>query len=215
MKKVMALLLVLVLSFTVCGCELGDILDALTGEEDPAVDVSGTVSGYTWENTFIGLGLTLDENWNFYTQEDLEKLTDRSELGELDDAQRELIRKATGLYDLYAINAPDSINVNLTKVSALESVILDLAESLDAQIPIIQEALNQAGYTDFQSEATTVTIDDMTFDAVKVTAAVEGVTLYQLSFMVQCDGYIANIAIATMEEDHTAALLDCFYVIEA
>ena len=129
------------------------------------------------------------------------------------DTYRQLIENATVFYDMLAMDADElnNINVNLEKLNALQLALLDVAENYKAAVPYMREMFENMGYTDFSSEIVDVILDGETVPAMRTTAQISGIRVYQLMLSVKCDGYLANIAVTTYIEDTTADILSNFY----
>ena len=214
--------------------DTSDPADAYTTEEetepetDPAVtepeetaaessiddgnDVLGTTEGSRYENARIGLGCILPEGWNYSSEEDI-RLMNNATAELAGDTYLELIENATVFYDMLAMDADElnNINVNLEKLNALQLTLLDVAENYKAAVPYMREMFENMGYTDFSSEIVDVILDGETVPAMRTTAQISGIRVYQLMLSVKCDGYLANIAVTTYIEDTTADILSNFY----
>lgn len=105
-----------------------------------------------------------------------------------------------------------SININLDKVTALQAATLDMKKTLESQIDGIVESYNTMGYSNTKVEYKKVTVDGKEFDALVITAEVQGLSIYATVFSFLKGNYIANVAVSSLLTDETATLLGYFDV---
>lgn len=206
MKKLFAVILVvaLLLSFTACGKE--------TKKEFSR----GVITENTYENEFLGLGVTLDENWVFYTDEQIAALYGlTTEM--LGDDFEEYLKTATVIYDMQVIHKFNAanINVNFEKLSALGDVqTANMEVFVSSIMPTVANSLETIGCTDVSYELCDIKIGDKTFEGAKTKATLSGLQLYQTVVCIKCDGYIANISVTSYLEDTTDSILKNFYTLD-
>jgi len=74
MKKFLICLLAVAMVIAMSGC---DLLSMFNKEEKPSsqdMELSlGTVTGNKYESEFIGIGYTLPDGWEFYTDEEIKE----------------------------------------------------------------------------------------------------------------------------------------------
>ena len=208
MKKLFAVILViaLLLSFTACGKK----------DEPKKEFIRGVITGNVYENEFLGLGVTLDENWVFYTDEEIAALYGlTNEL--LGDDFEEYLKNATVIYDMQVTNKFDAsnVNVNFEKLSALGDVQTANMEIFVSSImPTVANSLETIGCTDVSYELCDIKLGDKTFEGAKTKATLSGLQLYQTVVCIKCDGYIANISVTSYLEDTTDSILKNFYTLD-
>ncbi len=193
--------------------------DVQTNEND-ATDTEagldfGKTEGNVYENAFIGIGCKLDEGWSFYDDEQINVLNNLAADMMPEDAQ-EMLKEATVVYDMFATaaDAMNNINVNLEKVNAVQLIGLDLAKNFELVVPTLKATYENAGYTNFNYEITEIEIEGQTFVAMKASAEISGVNMYQLLFQKKCNGYLANVTITSYFDDATETILDTFYLVK-
>ena len=114
-------------------------------------------------------------------------------------------------YTLYERDGVDSINVILQKLSPLQVIALDTAQSLEESVPEIEKALGNMGYTDIKHEMGKATLGNGTYDVLYVSSVINGVNAYQASVLIKCSGYVANITFSTFFENGIEDLMKTFY----
>lgn len=175
----------------------------------------GNTKGLVYENKFIGIGCSLDSGWSFYTDEQIKQLNNvASDMA--GDAYKEAIKNAQIIYDMFATssNQLDSININLEKLSALQLAALDITKNYDAQFPTIKQAYENMGYSNIFYETKNISIGSKKIPAMCITAEINGIKLYQKTFSIKCNGYLANASITTYNEDLTEQLISKFYLVK-
>ena len=187
--------------------------EAPAAAEEPEADLSlGSVEGLTYENAFIGIGCKLGSGWRFYSEEEITQLNGLTQEYFSDD-YLEKVKNADMFYDMYAAgeNGVDSINVILQKLSPLQVIALDTAQSLEESVPEIEKALGNMGYTDIKHEMGKATLGNGTYDVLYVSSVINGVNAYQASVLIKCSGYVANITFSTFFENGIEDLMKTFY----
>ena len=210
MKKLLALLLVGIMLCGLCGC-LGDenvrgevnAPDKTESENTESEEFSlGETLNNSYKNKFLGLSCTLPEEWVFYTDKQILELNNivTDSVGE---EVKEMLENATIIYDMYATNPNNgsSINVNLEKISLVQSATLDLKQTLEAQFPALKSGLENMGYTDVVAEYAKIKVDGKEFDGAKVSGKIQGVDFYETVFTLKKGVYLANVTIATFSSD--------------
>ena len=229
-----------VLCIALAGCgdssqpQRGTITPAKTQQTDPAATETTTVTdgsvslgrivGGSYENTYAGYGCKLDENWQYYTAEELQDLSELTqEL--LEDSK---LAEQTGSYaqitDMMAENAQSlqSMNVLYTRLSFQERLLYSnmseeaLIDTTLKQKDVLLETYAQAGMDVSSIEKVQVSFLGEEHYAIRTTAKVQGVDYYILQlFDFNLGGqYYVTLTMSSFEEDTTSELLDLFYPVE-
>ena len=196
MKKILCLILAALTCISLCACgakevpedevrgeivEGGDAAgdnEAQEGgsdsEKEPEFSI-GKASGNTYKNDFLGLSCTLPSDWTFYSEEQMLEMNNFTG-SYLDETVQEQIKNATIIYDMYAVrgNTGSSISINLEKLSKAQAAVLDLKDTLEAQISAIKNGYSNMGYTDIEISYQKVKVDGRSLDALLLTAELGG-----------------------------------------
>lgn len=214
MKRIMLCLLVCAMLLAFAGCSPD--ADDIRGDQSEEKELSlGVVTGKKYESEFIGIGFTLDDGWEFYTDEEIQELNNY--VGDkAGDDYMDMLKNADVVYDMMAASASqtDNIVVTLEKKPNAQLKKLDLAQNLEASFSMVKSSLENIGYRNITHKVTTVTIDGETFTAMNITASINGMTMYQTSIVIKCNGYLASIALTTFDSAGTAVLLDNLYLLK-
>lgn len=229
MKKTLSILLVLmlVMSFAACTADKDDVRGDVsdnndasgniadtdnTVDDDTAEDFSsGSSSGNTYENKFLKMGLSLDENWTFMTDAEIEEQNKQAaEISGLDyDAYFE---NATMIYDMTAVhsNQTDNLSVTFENLNALSTIAVDEKYYLEVTLDNVKDAYKNMGIEDFQSIFGTTEIAGETHASLKI--VLEGYFTQQI-IAVKRGNYMASICVTAQDSGTIDEVLAKFYAL--
>ena len=232
MKKSICLILSAILLFSLCVCFTGCSQDDIRGdistnnagqeqnntqgstpkETEPELAMGKTTGG-TYKSDFLGISCTIPEGWVFYTDEQILEMNNLTK-DYLDKDVADALKNATLIYDMMATNLAEggSISINMEKLSALQILSLDVKATLEGQIPAIKSAYENIGYTDINVQYQKVTVDGKQFDALKLSAKIQGNEFTVITFAFRKGSYLANVSVGTLQTDKMQDLLGCFKV---
>ena len=217
MKKMFSLMLAISLLVSLCGCVSdtdvrGDITNTVPKETENSF-VLGKTENNCYQNDYLGITCTLPSEWEFYTDEQILQINNFA-VDFFDEDFAEVLKNATIIYDMYAMNTNDSgnVNVNLEKFSVWQIATLDLKTSIEKQLPSLETSFSNLGYTNIQTSYQKVTVDGKEYDAAKVTAEINGIKYYGVTFCFKKGIYVANISVSSMYTDKIDTLLSCFTI---
>ena len=237
MKKIFALLLclALVLSFAACSPasnddirgsitqkpsdDLGSSVTESTPVEDTPEFSIGVNTGNKWENSYIGLGCKLSDEFTFYNDEQIEELNRNTmaNLGEsLGEDYLESIKDLDFFYDMYVTteDASSTINVMIENHTALELVGFDAKKTLEQNLPSLKTSYEGMGYENVQVSLTSVTLAGKAFPAAKLTAEFNGLTATAYSAMGRVGNHLYSIAIFSFDPIKLEELVNSFYAVK-
>ncbi len=175
----------------------------------------GETNGLAYENSFIGIGCNLGEDWSFYNDEQIKDLNNYAADVAGEDYV-EAMKAADIVYDMYAIhdNQLNNINVNLQKVNQIALSQLNLEENFENTIPELEKAFENMGYTDLEFEITTVDVDGEEVMCLKSCGVIDELMMYQKIISIKCDGYLSNITVTTYQEDTVDEVFGKFHYVK-
>jgi hypothetical protein len=174
----------------------------------------GQVTGYTYENKFIGIGCELNNAWRFATEEEI--LERNNLVGEvMGDQALEALKNAKVIFDMVAEkkDRTGSITVNLTKASSLQLAKLDLETYYKSEISLMDSAFAQMGLANTSYEVKNTEVGGKEILCLWIKAEGNGIAMYEVVFAIKCDGYLANIAVGSVNEKELEEILSRFYFI--
>ncbi|MGM9558144.1 MAG: hypothetical protein ACI3VP_07800 [Oscillospiraceae bacterium] len=193
-------------------------------EQAPSGEIPeiGRMAGGVYTNEYLGVACELDENWAFYTAEEMlqteqttQELLSDTELGELMQGTEQFL-------DLQAenVNELTTLNVNYSKLSMQERMAYALMSEEDAidllladdTAAMLRESYAAAGMTVARMEKVEVTFLGETHYALMTQLSMQDVNIYNLQLcFYQCGSYGVTITLGSYIEDKTESLLELFY----
>ena len=182
----------------------------------------GTTSGSTYENRFLGIGCTLDENWTFVSEEEL--MASHAEMADRTDNEtlKEVLSSTGILKDMYAIadNGLLTIGVSLENMGVLYGLTMDEDTYVDQNLTMYADQINQLGiFSDFSAEKSTVMLAGQERTAIRshglrmVEGMDEGFEFYMVQAAIKAGNYMAIITLGSYLEDVTDTLASYFYAL--
>ena len=173
----------------------------------------GEVKNDTYENGFLGLGCTL-EGWHYYTDEELEKVNQRTKealLHELD----ELIDRNIGIMMAEKPDHQQNVNIQIQNIKNFTAVykLMGLAYVAENSLAGFKAMLGGAGYTDVQVGVEEVTVGGQTFTGVKGSYKIGSIPVYFKQLWELRDDYMVTVTATTVQEDTTDEVFAKFFLL--
>lgn len=225
MKKIIALMLVLVmvLSLSACGLFSEDDIrgtqttantealtdDAETEEKEFSV---GQMSSGKYESEFLSIGCPLPENWSFYTDEEIKELNNMSSDLAGEEYQK-LMEEATLVYDMMASSTDQisSLNIILEKSNAATVAMFDLESNGDTIAQTAKPSLENIGFTDVNYTITTTKFLNNDAQCLKWDMKIGTENYYEMQVFVKAFNYLATITVASNDLTLCEDILASFY----
>lgn len=204
MKKLTSLILVLALLLTL-------VPMALAEEETESI-AFGITEEHSYWNESISLGVTLDEEWLFLSDEQILQLNGIVAEG-LSDDYAEVLENAASFTLMYAMNTVNSstINIAVEQLNLMNALTMSEEEYCKVAAEPLMDALGQMGLNDAQYTIVEVELDGETHYAISLTGEMNGATLSELIVAIKCSSRMVVIGIACNQERDPADLLPCFF----
>ena len=117
---------------------------------EPAFAV-GSSSGNRYENTFLGIGCALDENWTFLSDEQIRE-NNAAAADMMAEEYQEMVEAADVVYDMMANhqNEVDTLSLNMEKLSGAAKLV---TEEQYAQLSLegLESSLSSMGIENIQT----------------------------------------------------------------
>ena len=196
--------------------------ESAAAEEEPGSEFAlGTMQGGVYENTYVGYGCVLDENWAYKTAEELQDISDLTadlfEQGGVDTSAFDQIM------DMMAerLDPISSINIQYTALSAEEQVAHLLAgEEGVIDATMLQKDTLIATYAQVGIEVSSMEKVSVTFCgeqrwAIRTEATIQGIPYYLIQmFDTNIGPYFVTLTLGSFEVDATKELLALFYSLD-
>ena len=224
MKRLICGLLALIMVLALCGCSKGgDAPSGGTGEksgnqEPETREVTlGELRDGVYYNAYAGFTITLDENWEPYTAEQLQDISDLTQEALQDSAMGEQLAEYEQITDMMAecYNDRTSLNVRYTRLDMMERAayaLLSEEQLVMDQIELLTQTYADEGTVVESMEKKQVTFLGEEHFAVYTVASMDGTPYYTLQlFRYNLGGpYYVTLTLGSFVEDKTAELLDLF-----
>ena len=183
------------------------------GETMTADTLFGVINGDTYENSFIGLGCTL-EGWRYYTDEEMAEANQKTKealFSELDESQ------ITYFAVMMAVkpNNMQNVNIQLQNVKDYVSYYKTVGLSYMASYLFgeYKSMLESAGYTDIHLEVGEMSIGERTYTCIIGDYSLRGMHMYVKQLWDLRGDYMVNVTVTTVMEDKTDEVFSKFYPI--
>ena len=179
---------------------------------EPAFAV-GSSSGNRYENTFLGIGCKLDENWTFLSDEQIRE-NNAAAADMMADEYQEQVQDADVVYDMMANhqNEVDTLSLNMEKLSGAAKLV---TEEQYAQLSLegLEGSLSSMGIENIQTSVEQISFAGGTHACIRLEGEYSGVKVYESLVCFKRGGYMALACACTWMEDGTQAILDSFYAL--
>lgn len=204
MKRAFTLILA---ALMVLGCFCGGAL----AEEEDSFGLGDAENNTYWNET-MSIGCTLDENWYFYTREEILELNGMT-AEMLDDTLAEAMREAGAMMDMYAMNLVTgaTVNVNLERLSLSNSLLISETSYIKLSEESLCTVLGQMGCENVQVETGTMEFLGKEHACARVSAEISGVQMYETIAVIKTGRTMIVVTSASFYEDITEEVLSCFF----
>jgi len=239
MKKLIALLLVLVLALSLAACGGNDDIRGKTeSNKDDAKETTsaasstdgsgnteskptnkenqfntGSVKTNKYTNDFAGIQLELDSNWTFLTDAEIEE-QNKQAMGLVGDDYKELMKNANSFTDMQAAhsNGTDSINVGFEKIPVAYANMTE-EEYVSMQTDDLKGGLESMGFTNVVVTTSKAQFAGKEHACVDVSCQINGVAFFERMAIVKCQGYMVTVTAGAAGTNITKNMLDAFKAI--
>ena len=204
MKRAFTLILA---TLMVLGCFCGGVF----AEEEDSFGLGDAENNTYWNET-MSIGCTLDENWYFYTREEILELSGMT-AEMLDDTLAEVVKDAGAMMDMYAMNQVTgaSVNVNLERLSIANSLLISETSYINLSEEGLITALEQMGCENVQVESGTMEFLGKEHACARVSTVISGLQMYETIVVVKTGRTMIVVTSASYLEDTTEEVLSCFF----
>lgn len=217
MKKLTAMLLVLVMMLSLCACGEKNVSGTVSPQEEQTeVDFQlGVTTGGKYESTFLGIGCSLDDSWSFASQEELAQMIGATAEMFDNEEYAEQMKNTDMFYDMAAAADDGLVNINIIiqNMGLLYGMALSEEKYIEISQEGLEEQLSSAGFTLEGVEAGTVTFAGQERSGLHITCTYQGIAYYCQQVYIKQGNYMSVITLASFFEDDTDSMLDYFYAV--
>lgn len=189
-----------------------------TNEEGQSTETDyemGSINGGAYTNTFLGIGCTLDENWTYYSDEQLLELNGLVADAVQDEDIAQMLKDNEVIYDMYAA-ADDgmvSMNICFENLGVLYGTALDESSYIDMASENAVQALESMGYSSLSYEKKTVDFAGAERQCLAITGTIQEVPCYEEVICIKEGNYMAVITLASFYENILEDMRGLFYAV--
>lgn len=186
--------------------------EASSEADAPAVSF-GHNANNVYENSFIGIGCKLDDEWTFLTDDEILKMNNFTK-GLVGEEYEKYLENSNVLTDMVAhySNGSDTINVQLEKLP-LPYYTMTEEQYVETSKDMISGPLANMGMENITVENGTIEFIGKEYPCINISATYQGTPCYELMVIKKCPGYMSSVVIATWETNTTKDLLANFYAL--
>ncbi len=179
---------------------------------------AGSIDENSYWNESLRLGCTLDDDWYFYTDEEILEVNGAA-ADLLKDDLAEAVRESGQMMDMMAMNMEtgDNVNINLERLSLANSLMIDEETYVELSMEQLPTALEQMGLSDVTIEAGTIEFAGEEHACLRISGYMiidgleEPLSLYETMAIVKNGRTIIVITACSYWEDTTEDILAAFY----
>lgn len=186
--------------------------------EDAVEDDSFTLGvneGNTYENTYFGIGCTLDNTWSLESQE---QILERNQLAsdlvgdEMGEVLSDAFESGRVITDMVAVNENemDTTTIGVEKLIG-GSMLIDENQYIELSENQVTEALSNMGLENITTTQLNVDFAGEKHAGVLIEAEYSSVPVYEELVVIKNGAYILCMTVATWEENGIDAILSSFY----
>ena len=210
MKRLVTVLLVIVMVFGMGGSALA------IGRSTDKIE-RGVIENNVYENAFLGIGCELDEDWVFYTDEEIAENNGIAVEMLEDEELQELLEENPTLTEMWATYEDGILvtGINIENLGLLYGMVLDEDAYIDLSLEGVERSIEAAGLEDDKAEKITIEFAGAERSAIRVTGMYGGeVAFYQTQVCIKVGSYMALILLQSSDEDLTEELAGLYYALE-
>lgn len=220
-KRTLALILALVMVFSLCACTGND---DVKGKTEPKVTQTaapekelelGSVSGGRYENSYFGFGCELGELWTYASEEQLLSMVQATADLVDDENLKDELLKADMFYDMmtYFYDGVTNMNVIVQNIGAAYGALLDEDAIAEQTAEVMPEQLAAASMDVQSCEQVVVEFAGADHAGILIHSTINGSDVYQLQAFVKAGKYVAIVTLSSPLEDNIDAMLGFFYAV--
>ena len=187
--------------------------EAEPGEEPPPVFTPGVLSGNSYENSTLGIGLTMGDGWTFSTPDELAKINNLGEAATTETATA-FLEKPEEYVDMDVISGGYGNEISVSVINSMFIASEDMRQVAEDTNAALEEQLTKGGYQDV-----TVSVEERQFLGEIVYANVayctyQGTQVREMQIHSQKNGYFYTITFMFFGDNDFEEVMGNFYSVE-
>lgn len=210
-KRILSLLLIAAMTFTMTACaSIGVLSDLVTGNNKELS--RGVVNGNTYQSEFIGIQCTLDEEWTISNEDELAQFSGMTASQVNNENIKEALESGSTFFDFMATkdDGLTSINITMTEMKT-HGYSGDSEEKLASAVyPEVKSMLSEEGFEDISIEQTTVVFAGKEHPCFNISATYYGIEIYEKIVEIIESNVSIGVTACSFMENTTDSLLAYF-----
>ncbi|MGM9605230.1 MAG: hypothetical protein ACI3XG_09195 [Faecousia sp.] len=204
MKRAFTLILALAMVVT-----LAAISPAARAEDDFG---TGIVKNNVYWNETMEIGCALDENWYFYTQEEILQANGMT-VDMLEGELAEIVKDGGSLTDMFAENQETGANVNVCfeRLSLANSLIFDETTYLDASESMLKDAFEQIGIENVEIIQQDMEFMGQEHRSLSISGSISTIPIFETMVVLKSGRNVTIVTVFSLDEAEIAGVLSCFF----
>ena len=204
MKRVSTIILAMVMVFT-----LAAICPAARAEDRFG---TGVIQDNVYWNETMAIGCVLDENWYFYTQEEILSVNGMT-ADVLEGQIAELIENGGTLTDMFAQNQETGATVNVVfeRLNIANSLILNEERYVEASVSVVEDAFEQMGIENLEIAQENVEFLGQEHRCMVISGTINQVPIYEVVIVMKDGRNITSITVFSVDQAEIQSVLSCFF----
>lgn len=214
MKKVIALVLVVMMAFSCTGC--ADFMKGFeAGMKEAAAEANkevsrGVINENVYSSEYSGLTFTKPDSWVYSTDEEIADLMGVA-IDDMTDASEfsKAVAEMSSIYDMMVVDNYTGNNISIMYENLKISNGSDMTEN--AYIDALKEqlAVNNMGY-EIQENADTVSLSGNTYQRMTTAISYEGIQMQQYYYVRNINSFM-NVVIVTIVDGTPVADIEAMF----
>ncbi|MBR6165342.1 MAG: hypothetical protein IKQ45_05390 [Clostridia bacterium] len=176
-------------------------------------DLLGTITGETYENSFLGIGCRL-EGWHYYTDEEIEE-TNQITMENLAAEIRKLASENIAVMVAETADSLQNVNIQLRNVAQYTSVYneVGLVSIAQSSLDQFKESLEASGMNDVDTHLDSVNISGEDIPGIGGSYTLSSYPIYFMQLWILRGDFLVYLTATTILEDQTEEVLSHFYLL--
>lgn len=185
-------------------------------ESDENFSVGATLNN-TYKNEYFGIGITLDDNWVFSTQEEINEINGFVQDTLDDDAYNKAFESGIVYTDMNAhdVDSQFTINTTIEKLNAFSTFAIDEEQYVDLSMENadLKGVLEGMGFEISLVEKGSVTIAGEEHPGIVIEGSIQGIDFCEKVAVIKKGNYIMGITVSALMDNIVDDIFATFYTL--
>lgn len=172
----------------------------------------GSTQNNTYWNESLKIGCTLDENWYFFTKEEIAQVNNMT-VEALEGNLAQMVKDGGSLMDMYAQNLETGATLNLMveRLSLVNSLAVTEKLYANASQETVKQTLEQMGIEEVEVTLNAMEFAGQEHQSVSITGTYSGVPVFETMVVVKSGRNMIVVTAFSLDEEEIQQTLACFF----